>query len=182
MDRVVLQRAARRTRRSVAYAESSEGSLVFPRTAGDAALLPAGGCGSTGAGIGRHGADRDSVFQGQHRSGRAVLERPDKTLADLLRGRDPIVPIFTFLQSLRGLSPHIDYGWADAVRGPEFSAIAVGVPAISGGEAAVILGHDLVPIRTDRADCDWDIFPRARMVLCLALAGFIEMIIKVRRS
>ena len=50
LDRADVQRAARRSRRSVAHAESREGAMVLPRPAGDAALLSAGGGGRARAG------------------------------------------------------------------------------------------------------------------------------------
>ena len=88
VDRADVQRSARRSRRSFAHAESREGSVVLPRTAGDAALLSACGRGRARAGTGGDGADRHSVFQSQHRSGRTLPEGPpDSACASSMSSR-----------------------------------------------------------------------------------------------
>ena len=51
---------------SFTHAKSRQGAMVLPGFAGDAALLSAGGGGCAGARPGGDGADRNSVFQGQH--------------------------------------------------------------------------------------------------------------------
>ena len=94
------------------------------------------------------------------------LKDRTETLADLLRRRERCLSLFlALLQGLRGAGADADHGWADAAGGAEFSAIAFGVPALSGGEAAFLLGDDMVLIRTGGADRDRHIFPRAGMVL-----------------
>ncbi len=70
---------------------------------------------------------------------------------------------------------HADYGRADASGRAEFSAVPFRLPPLSGGQAALVLGDDLVLIRTGGADRHRYIFPRAGLVFCLAVAGFIEM-------
>ena len=84
VDRADVQCAARRPGRSFAHAESREGTLVLSGTAGDAALLPASGRGRAGAGTGRDGADRHSIFQGQHRGRRTLPEEPADSAAHFL--------------------------------------------------------------------------------------------------
>ena len=81
LDRADVQCSAGRSGRSLTHAESREGAVVLPRTAGDAALLSARGCGGSGAGAGGDGAHRHSVLQGQHRSRRIFPERPRATPA-----------------------------------------------------------------------------------------------------
>jgi quinol-cytochrome oxidoreductase complex cytochrome b subunit len=63
-----------------------------------------------------------------------------------------------------------------------FAPIAFAVPALFRGQAAFLLGDDLVLIRTGGADRHRDIFPRARLGVGLAMARFIEMTIRVQRS
>ena len=76
-----------------------------------------------------------------------------------------------FFKVYAALVPNVDHGRSDAAGGAEFSAIVLGFPPVSGGQAAFLLGDDVVFIRTGGADCDRHIFPRAGMGLGLAVAG-----------
>ena len=81
--------------------------------------------------------------------------------------------IFLLVQGLRCSGADADHGGAHAIRRPEFTAIAFGLPPISGGQAALLLGDDLVLIRTGGADCDRNIFPRTGLGLDMAVAGIL---------
>ncbi len=74
-------------------------------------------------------------------------------------------------QGVCGPCPNVNHGRGDASGGTELFAIVLGLPAVSGREAAFLLGYDLVLIRTGSAHCHWHIFPRAGMGLGLAVAG-----------
>ena len=63
---------------------------------------------------------------------------------------------------MRGAGADPDHGRVHGAGGAEFSAVAFGLPALSGRQAAFLLGHDLVPIRTGGAHRDWHIFSAAR--------------------
>ena len=86
------------------------------------------------------------------------------------------------LQGLCGAGAHADHGGNHAAGGAEFSAIAFGLPTISGGEAAFLLGDDLVFIRTGGAHRHRYIFPRTGLGLGLAVAGFITMLINIHKD
>jgi quinol-cytochrome oxidoreductase complex cytochrome b subunit len=66
----------------------------------------------------------------------------------------------------------------NSVLGIKGEAIGFVVPTLSGGQATLLLGDDLVLIRAGSADCYRHIFPRPRLGLGLAVAGLIKMIIR----
>ena len=90
-----------------------------------------------------------------------------------------------FVQGLCGAGADADHGRGNAGGGAKFSAVAFGLPPLSGGKAAFLLGDDLVFIRTGGAYRHRHIFPRAGLGVRLAVAGFITMsirFIRMRRS
>ena len=91
-------------------------------------------------GTGGDGADRHSVLQGQYRSRGAIPERPPEAPANLLCRRDRALAVPAFVQGLRGSGADADHGWNDAAGGAEFSAVAFGLPPLSGGDGRFLTG------------------------------------------
>ena len=71
------------------------------------------------------------------------------------------------------LVPTLIMAGVHAAGGAQLSAVAFGLSPLSGSQAALLLGDDLVLIRTGGAYRHRYIFPRAGLVLGLAMAGFI---------
>ncbi len=98
------------------------------------------------------------------------LKSPPTAAADLLFRRDRSVVVSAVFQGVCGPCANVDHGRRDASGGAEFAAIAFGFPSLSGCKAALLLGDDMVLVRAGGFDRHRYIFPRARLVLGLAVA------------
>ncbi len=74
------------------------------------------------------------------------------------------------LQGVRGACPDVDYCWSDAGGSAKFSAIVLACPALPRRKAAVLLGDDMVLVRTGGIDRHRHVLPRAGLVLGVAVA------------
>ena len=92
--------------------------------------------------------------------------------AHLLRRGSPIDGLPGLVSRCGGSHSNLDYGGLDDRSVPEFCAVAIALPPLSGGPTAFLLGDDMVLIRTGSAYRHRHIFPRTGLGLGVAVESY----------